>query len=135
MIKAVLDFSKGAVMKKGLTFCALLLAVSCSKMSSPTEPFLGTATLIITVRDAATGAGIANAAVEVRRDSAGPIVATGTTNSSGISEITLPAGSCWVRVVPPAGYSFAGGRAELLGSQLFIGSGGTGAVTVSLSKL
>ncbi|HEY8181758.1 MAG TPA: hypothetical protein VII32_05925 [Thermoanaerobaculia bacterium] len=104
-------------------------------MSTPTEPFLGTGRLVTTVLDAASQAGLANVTVELRHDLSGPVVMTATTNASGISDITLPAGGYWVRVVPPAGYSFAGGRAELGGVQLFIGSGGMGAVTVPLSRL
>lgn len=123
-------------MKKLLIPCvALLLVLSCSKMSTPTEPVLGTGKLIATVTDAASHAGIANVTVEVRHSETSPVFMTGMTNASGVSELTVPAGSYWVRIVPPAGYGFAGGRADLAGAQVPIDAGGTAAVTVPLSRL
>ena len=123
-------------MKKLLISCiALLLILSCSKMSTPTEPVLGSGKLIATVTDAASHAGIPNVTVEVRHTETSPVFMTGMTNAAGVSELTLPAGSYWVRVVPPAGYGFAGGKADLAGAQVPIGAGGTAGVTVPLSRL
>lgn len=114
---------------------ALLLVLSCSKMSTPTEPVLGTGKLIATVTDAASHAGIPNVTVEVRHTETGPLFMTGMTNASGVSELTVPAGSYWVRVVPPAGYGFAGGKADLAGAQVPIDAGGTAGISVPLSRL
>ena len=120
-------------MKKALICSfALLTVIACSKGTSPTEP-LGTGTLITTVLDAKSNAGISNVTVELRRDVNAPLVMTATTNSAGVSEIAVPAGNWSVHVVPPAGYSY-GGAAELTGSSLTIGAGGIGAVTVRLTK-
>ncbi|HYS54483.1 MAG TPA: carboxypeptidase-like regulatory domain-containing protein [Thermoanaerobaculia bacterium] len=123
-------------MRKVLISCvALFLALSCSKISSPTEPVLGTGKLVTTVYEATSHAGIANVTVEIRQVETGPVVVTATTNTSGVSEIAVPAGAYWIRVVPPVGYSFAGGRADLLGTQLTIGAGGTAGITIPLSKM
>ena len=123
-------------MKKLLISCiALLLILSCSKMSTPTEPVLGTGRLIATVTDASSHAGIPDVTVEVRHTETGPVFMTGMTNAAGVSELTVPAGSYWVRVVPPAGYGFAGGKADFAGAQVPIGAGATAGVTVPLSRL
>ena len=114
---------------------ALLLVVSCSKMSTPTEPVLGTGKLIATVTDAASHAGIPNVTVEVRHTETGPLFMTGVTNASGVLELMVPAGTYWVRIVPPAGYGFADGKADFAGAQLPVNAGGASGISIPLSRL
>src|SRR5215467_197840 len=98
-------------MKRAMISCVVLLTLAaCSKMSTPTEATLGTGTVTATVVDASTHAGVANATLEVRRSEDGPLAASAMTNSAGFAEVRVPAGSYFVRVVPPLGYSYAGGR-------------------------
>jgi hypothetical protein len=116
-----------------ISWAALLVVVSCSEVSLPTEPTVTTGKVIATVRDSATGAGIANVTVEVRRSETGPLAFNGTTNASGIAEIVVPPGGYWVYVVPPAGYSY-GGFTEAKSVQLGVGAGRVAGLTVTLSK-
>ena len=123
-------------MKRALiSFAALLFVLSCSRMSTPTEPITGTGKLIVTVHEGNTSSGLANVTVEVRHEETGPIVMTAMTNNAGVAELVLPARTYWVRVVPPAGYAFADGKADLLGASIPIAAGGTAGITLSLSKL
>lgn len=122
-------------MKRALICCtALLIVLSCSRMSSPTEPVTGTGKLVVTVHEDGSSVGIGNVTIEIRQEENGPIVMTGMTSASGVFEIFLPARTYWVRVVPPAGYSFAAGKAELLGNSIPVAAGGTSGITLSLSR-
>jgi hypothetical protein len=118
------------IMRRLVVFSILLLAAACSKLSTPTEPILGSGTLTATAVDVGSNAGIAGVAVEVRRADTDPLVATLTTDASGAAQVVVPAGAYRLRIVPPNGFAVR----AVANSEVMIVSGGTAGITVILSK-
>jgi hypothetical protein len=119
-------------MKRAMLLFLVLIAVSCSKGSSPTEPAVTMGKLVTTVTEASGG--VANVMVEVRQTQDGPLVASAMTNASGMSELELQTGSYWVRVIPPSGYAFVTVSPDLTRGQVPVGQNGA-EIRVVLAKM
>jgi hypothetical protein len=120
------------MMKRALLPFVFLIAVSCSKGSSPTEPAVSMGKLVTTVTEST--AGVANATIEVRQTQDGAVVASAMTNGSGVSELPLPTGSYWVRVIPPSGYAFVTVSPDLTRGPVPVGQSGA-EIRVVLAKM